>query len=169
MGSDVEDETAGTTGGATYGASQVGDYYPLGAPQVYIGTNSASAHAAGPVSSNVNLWSSTYNCTGTSTTTNGNVSPCTLEIGGKNPSYASVNSANPGTAGISGTFTVPSNLAPGTYNVYVDADNDDAAARKRPGGRLAVPGFSERHDEPVDRSRHRRGGNDDQTWRASSS
>ena len=88
VGSDVEDETTGTTGGATYGASQVGDYYPLGAPQVYIGTDSASAHSAGPVSSNVNLWASTYNCTGTSTTTNGNISPCTLEIGGKNPNYA---------------------------------------------------------------------------------
>ncbi len=123
VGSYVEDETAGTTGGATYGASQVGDYYPLGAPQVYIGTNSASAHAAGPVPNNVNLWASSYNCTGTSTTTNGNISPCTLEIGGKNPNYASVNSGSPGTAGISGTFTVPSNLAPGTYNVYVDADN----------------------------------------------
>ena len=87
VGSDVEDETAGTTGGATYGASQVGDYYPLEAPQVYIGTDSASAHTAGPVSSNVNLWASTYNCTGTSTKTNGNISPCTLEIGGKNPNY----------------------------------------------------------------------------------
>ncbi len=65
VGSYVEDETSGTTGGATYGDTQVGDYYPLGAPQVYIGTNSASAHAAGPVSSNVNLWASTYNCTGT--------------------------------------------------------------------------------------------------------
>jgi hypothetical protein len=121
VGSDVEDETAGTTGGATYGSTQVGDYYPLGAPQVYIGTNSASAHAAGPVSSNVTLWASTYNCTGTSTTTNGNIAPCNLEIGGKNPNYAGDSA---GTAAISGSFTVPSNLTPGTYNVYVDALNN---------------------------------------------
>jgi uncharacterized repeat protein (TIGR01451 family) len=47
-----------------------------------------------------------------------------LEIGGNNPNYASVNGANAGTAGISGSFTVPSGLAPGAYNVYVDADND---------------------------------------------
>ena len=40
VGSYVEDETTGTTGGATYGGSQVGAYYPLGAPQVYIGTDS---------------------------------------------------------------------------------------------------------------------------------
>ena len=32
----------------------------------------------------------------------------------------------PGTAGIGGTFTVPSNLTPGVYNVYVDADNATA-------------------------------------------
>ena len=154
-----------TPGGlATYGDTQVGDFYPLGAPTVYIApssdvTASVDAHAAtfgaananaGPISSNVNIWSSTYDCTGTSTKTNGNISPCTLTVGGSNPNISPAQTAagqpasngtlsGQPTGAISGSFTVPSSLAAGTYNVYVDADNGTALPGNGPADTSSYP------------------------------
>ena len=131
-------------GVASFGNSQSGDYYPTYAPQVYIGTNSTTAHAAGPVTSSVNLYGNTYYCTGAIQQTNATAAtntanPCTMQVGGDNPNFATAcphdittpagaggntNNTNPcQNADIGGTFKVPSNLTPGTYNVYVDAMN----------------------------------------------
>ena len=60
------------SGQQTYGNSQYPgpensvnvDFYPTHAPQVYIGTNSTTAHNAGPVTSNVTLYGNIYYCTG---------------------------------------------------------------------------------------------------------
>jgi uncharacterized repeat protein (TIGR01451 family) len=142
-----------SSGQPTYGDTQYGDYYPTYAPQVYIGTNSTTAHAAGPVSSSVELYGNVYYCTGdiqannTVSSTN-TVNPCIMEVGGDNPNYSTLcsgvtnaNNTSPCTAAdIGGTFQVPSNLAPGTYNVYVDADNTTALPGNGPNDtRQAAP------------------------------
>ena len=80
-----------------------GDFYPVAAPGVYIGTSRATAV---PVTdSTVSIPSNTYVCTGAESTTVG-PNPCTLTVGQP-----------------TGSFTVPASLAPGTYNVYVDESN----------------------------------------------
>ena len=86
-----------------YGDAQVGAYYQVGAPQVYIGTSRATAVPA--TNSNVTLTANDYVCTGAESSTVG-PNPCTMTPGAP-----------------TGSFQVPASLAPGTYNVYLDAPN----------------------------------------------
>jgi uncharacterized repeat protein (TIGR01451 family) len=79
------------------------DFYPVSAPQVFIGTSRATAVAA--VDSTVTIGADSYACTGDESTTVG-PNPCTLTVGQP-----------------TGTFQVPSSLSPGTYNVYIDESN----------------------------------------------
>ena len=135
-------DVCNSAGVASFGNDQYGDYYPTYAPQVYVGTNSTTAHAAGPVTSSVNIYGNTYYCTGALQSTNATAAtntanPCTMQVGGDNPNFATAcpndlttppgaggntNNTNPcSNADIGGTFKVPASLTPGTYNVYVDA------------------------------------------------
>jgi len=94
----------GNSGGAPVagtGHTQSGSYYTVPAPTVWIGTTRGSATQ---VTSNVSVSAATYACGQASSTVPPN--PCTF------------------TAPVpSGSFTVPSNLAPGAYNVYIDEPN----------------------------------------------
>ena len=99
--------------GANDGAPNAGPYgdfqnsasnfYPVGAPQVFIGTSRATAVPV--VNSTVTIPANTYVCTGAESTTVG-PNPCTLTVGQP-----------------TGTFQVPAGLAPGTYNIYIDESN----------------------------------------------
>ena len=79
------------------------DFYPVAAPGVYIGTSRATAVPV--VDSTVTIPANTYVCTGAESTTVG-PNPCTLTAGQP-----------------TGTFQVPSGLAPGAYNLYIDESN----------------------------------------------
>ena len=99
----------GSAGGAPnagpYGDFQNSAYefYPVTAPNIYIGTSRATAVPV--VDSTVTISGDTYVCTGAESATVG-PNPCTL------------------TAGVpSGTFQVPSGLALGAYNIYIDESN----------------------------------------------
>ena len=98
----------GSSGGAPntgpYGDDQTGAFYQVAAPSVYIGTTRGTAV---PVSnSTVTIPTNSYVCTGAESTSVG-PNPCTMTPGQP-----------------TGSFSVPSNLAPGTYNVYIDEAND---------------------------------------------
>ncbi len=97
----------GNSGGAPnagpYGDDQVGEMYPVGAPGVFIGTSRATAVPV--VDSTVAISANTYVCTGAESSTVG-PNPCTMTPGKP-----------------SGTFQVPTGLAPGTYNIYIDETN----------------------------------------------
>lgn len=97
----------GNSGGAPnsgpYGDDQVGSMCPVGATAVYIGTSRATAV---PVTgSTVSISANTYVCAGAESTTVG-PNPCRLTPGQ-----------------LTGSFTVPTSLAPGSYNVYIDETN----------------------------------------------
>ncbi|MGB7051076.1 MAG: hypothetical protein WBG41_05860 [Acidimicrobiales bacterium] len=79
------------------------DFYPVGAPSVYIGTSRATAVPV--VDSTVTIPANTYVCTGAESNTVG-PNPCTLTVGQP-----------------TGTFQVPSGLAAGAYNIYIDESN----------------------------------------------
>jgi len=79
------------------------DFYSVGAPSVYIGTSRATAVPV--VNSTVAIGGNSYACTGAESTTVG-PNPCTLTVGRP-----------------TGTFQIPSNLAPGAYNLYIDESN----------------------------------------------
>lgn len=83
------------------GHTQSGAYYTIPAPSVYVGTTRGTAVLA---TSSVTLSKTTYACGQASSSVAPN--PCTF---------------TPST--ISGNFTLPSSLAPGPYNVYIDAPN----------------------------------------------
>ena len=79
------------------------NFYPVSAPQVFIGTSRGTAV---PVSSStVTVSAVSYACTGAESTTVG-PNPCTLTPGKP-----------------TGTFQVPAGLAEGAYNVYIDESN----------------------------------------------
>ena len=86
-----------------YGDSQAGSFYQVSAPSVYIGTSRATAVPV--VGSTVAIGGNSYACTGAESATVG-PNPCTLTPGQP-----------------TGSFQVPSGLAPGTYNVYIDESN----------------------------------------------
>ncbi len=88
------------TGDFQNGAS---DFYSVGAPSVYIGTSRATAVPV--ANSTITIGGNTYACTGAESTTVG-PNPCTLSVGQP-----------------TGSFQVPSNLAPGAYNLYIDESN----------------------------------------------
>jgi hypothetical protein len=99
--------------GASDGAPNAGPYgdfqndaanfYPVGAPQISIGTSRGTAVPV--VNSTVTIPADTYTCTGAETSTVG-PNPCTLTVGQP-----------------TGTFQVPSGLSSGVYNVYIDESN----------------------------------------------
>ena len=97
----------GSSGGAPnsgpYGDDQIGDMYPVAAPSVFIGTNRASAVPV--LNSTVTVGADSYACTGAESSSVG-PNPCTMTVGQP-----------------TGTFRVPSGLAPGQYNVYIDESN----------------------------------------------
>jgi hypothetical protein len=95
----------GAPNAAPYGDFQnsAANFYPVSAPSVYIGTSRGSAVPV--VDSTVTIPANTYACTGAESTTVG-PNPCTLTVGTP-----------------SGSFQVPSGLAPGAYNVYIDETN----------------------------------------------
>jgi len=86
-----------------YGDSQIGSYHQVGAPSVFIGTSRATAVPV--ASSTVTLTANTYACTGAESSSVG-PNPCTMTPGGP-----------------TGSVTLPAGLAPGTYNLYIDATN----------------------------------------------
>ncbi len=111
---DTVNVTGGTNWwGASSGAPNAGpygdfqntssDFYPVSAPQILIGTNRATAVPV--VNSTVKINGDAYACTGAESTTVG-PNPCALTVGQP-----------------TGSFTIPSGLAPGTYNVYIDESN----------------------------------------------
>ncbi len=111
---DTVSVTGGTNWwGASSGAPNAGpygdfqnsssDFYPVSAPQIYIGTSRATAVPV--ASSTVAINADAYACTGAESTTVA-PNPCTLTVGQP-----------------TGSFTVPSGLAPGIYNVYIDESN----------------------------------------------
>jgi uncharacterized repeat protein (TIGR01451 family) len=79
------------------------DFYAVGAPQVLIGTSRGTAVPV--LNSTVTIPANTYVCTGAESTTVG-PNPCTLTVGRP-----------------TGSFQVPSSLAPGAYNLYIDESN----------------------------------------------
>ena len=97
----------GSSGGAPnagpYGDDQGGQMYQVSAPGVFIGTTRASAVPV--TASTVTVSANTYSCTGAESTSVG-PNPCTMTPGQP-----------------SGSFQVPSGLAAGTYNVYIDETN----------------------------------------------
>ena len=97
----------GSAGGAPntgpYGDFQSGAMYQASAPGVYIGTTRSSALPV--LSSTVTIGANSYACTGAESTTVG-PNPCTMTPGQP-----------------SGSFKVPSGLAPGSYNIYIDESN----------------------------------------------
>ncbi len=95
----------GNSGGAPVagtGHTQTGSYYSIPAPGVFIGTSRATAEAA--PSSSVSISALKYACGQASSSVAPNPSTFTAPA-------------------ISGSFTVPSDLTPGTYNVYIDETN----------------------------------------------
>ncbi len=86
-----------------YGDNQAGAFYQVSAPGVYIGTSRATAVPV--TNSTVAIPANTYVCTGAESTTVG-PNPCTMTPGQP-----------------TGTFQVPSSLAPGHYNLYIDETN----------------------------------------------
>ena len=97
----------GSSGGAPntgpYGDTQAGAFYQVSAPSVSIGTTRATAVPV--VNSTVTIPGNTYVCTGAESTTVG-PNPCTMTAGQP-----------------TGSFQVPSSLAAGVYNVYIDESN----------------------------------------------
>jgi Putative Ig domain len=97
----------GSAGGAPntgpYGDAQSGAYYQVSAPTVWIGTTRGTAVQA--TTSTVTIGANQYVCTGAESATVG-PNPCTMNVGQ-----------------ITGSFTVPASLTPGTYNVYIDETN----------------------------------------------
>ena len=97
----------GASGGAPnsgpYGDFQIGDMYQVSAPGVFIGTSRGTAVPV--TNSTVTVTPASYVCTGAESNTVG-PNPCTFTAGAP-----------------TGSFTVPSGLAPGTYNVYIDESN----------------------------------------------
>jgi hypothetical protein len=99
--------------GAPSGAPNTGPYgdfqnsasnfYPVSAPQVLIGTSRGTAIPV--INPTVSIGAVTYACTGAETTTVG-PNPCTVTVGQP-----------------TGSFQVPTGLAPGTYNIYIDETN----------------------------------------------
>jgi hypothetical protein len=83
------------------GHTQSGSYYTVPAPSVYIGATRGTATL---VTSNVSISPVTYACGQASSSVPPN--PCTFTAGT-----------------VTGSFTVPSNMAPGAYNVYIDESN----------------------------------------------
>ncbi len=104
-GSDWWGSAGGAPNAGPYGDFQNSAYefYPVSAPSVYIGTSRATAVAV--TNSTVTISSIKYTCTGAESTTVG-PNPCTLSVGAP-----------------SGTFQIPSGLAAGAYNIYVDESN----------------------------------------------
>ncbi|MFZ0667615.1 MAG: hypothetical protein WAM97_17835 [Acidimicrobiales bacterium] len=114
----VPGDTVSVTGGTNWWGSADGapnsgpygdfqndayEFYPVSAPSVYIGTSRATAVPV--LNSTVTISSDSYACTGAESSTVG-PNPCTLTVGAP-----------------SGTFTVPSNLSAGSYNIYIDESN----------------------------------------------
>ncbi len=97
----------GSSGGAPntgpYGDFQTGEMYQVSAPSVYIGTTRGTAVPV--VNSTVTIPANQYVCTGAESTTVG-PNPCTMTPGQP-----------------TGSFQIPSGLAAGTYNVYIDETN----------------------------------------------
>jgi uncharacterized repeat protein (TIGR01451 family) len=98
-----DDEGAPNAG--PYGDFQnsAGDFYPVSAPSVYIGTSRGTAVPV--VNSTVTISGVSYACSGDESTSVG-PNPCTLTVGSP-----------------SGSFQLPAGLAPGQYNVYIDESN----------------------------------------------
>jgi uncharacterized repeat protein (TIGR01451 family) len=96
---------SGAPNSAPYGDFQndSSEFYPVSAPSVYIGTSRATAVPV--VNSTVTINQDSYACTGAESTTVG-PNPCSLTVGQP-----------------AGTFQVPSGLAAGAYNVYIDESN----------------------------------------------
>jgi hypothetical protein len=93
----------GAPNSGPYGDTQSGNFYQVNAPGVYVGTSRA---AAVPVlNSTVTIPANTYVCTGAESDTVG-PNPCTMTAGQP-----------------TGSFQLPSNLSPGTYNIYIDESN----------------------------------------------
>ena len=86
-----------------YGDDQTGEFYSVSAPGVFIGTSRATAVPV--VNSTVTIGANSYVCTGAESTTVG-PNPCTMTPGQP-----------------TGTFQVPSSLASGAYNIYIDETN----------------------------------------------
>jgi hypothetical protein len=107
-------DTVSVTGGSNWwgnaagapvagtGHTQSGSYYSVPAPGVFIGTSRGTAIPA--TSPNVQVSGVTYACGQASSSVPPN--PCTFTPGQ-----------------ISGSFTVPASLTPGSYNVYIDEPN----------------------------------------------
>jgi hypothetical protein len=93
----------GAPNAGPYGDAQQGSYYQVSAPGVYIGTSRATAVPV--VGSTVAIGADSYACTGAESATVG-PNPCTFTAGSP-----------------SGSFQIPSGLAPGTYNIYIDESN----------------------------------------------
>ena len=105
-GSNWWGDSDGAPNAGPYGDFQnsAGDFYPVGAPQVLIGTSRATAVPV--VNSTVTVSGVSYACTGAEANTTTGPNPCTLTVGSP-----------------SGSFQVPAGLAPGQYNVYIDETN----------------------------------------------
>ncbi len=80
------------------------DFYPVGAPQVLIGTSRATAVPV--VNSTVTISGNSYACTGAESTTVG-PNPCTLTVGPADRAPSRCPAVSP----------------PATYNVYIDESN----------------------------------------------
>ena len=94
---------AGAPNVGPYGDDQAGAMYPVSAPGVFIGTSRGTAVPV--VNSTVTIPGNQYVCTGAESATVG-PNPCTMTPGQP-----------------TGSFQIPSGLAPGTYNVYIDETN----------------------------------------------
>jgi hypothetical protein len=106
----------GSSGGAPntgpYGDTQSGAMYQVSAPAVFIGASRATAV---PVTdSTVTISANSYVCTGAESETVG-PNPCTMTPGEP-----------------SGSFQIPSGLAPGSYNLYIDESNTTPLAGNGP-------------------------------------
>ena len=95
--------SSGAPNTGPYGDTQAGNFYPVAAPSVYIGTTRGTAVPV--TASTVTIPANTYICTGAESNTVG-PNPCTMTPGQP-----------------SGTFQIPSGLSPGQYNVYIDETN----------------------------------------------
>jgi trimeric autotransporter adhesin len=96
-------DSGGAPNSGPYGDTQSGAMYQVSAPGVYIGTTRGSAVPV--ASSTVTISADSYVCTGAESTSVG-PNPCTMTPGQP-----------------SGSFQIPSGLAPGSYNVYLDESN----------------------------------------------
>ncbi len=102
-GTDWWGSTAGAPNSGPYGDTQSGSFYQVAAPGVYIGTSRATAVPV--VNSTVTIPANTYVCTGAESSTVG-PNPCTMTPGQP-----------------TGSFQLPSGLALGSYNIYIDESN----------------------------------------------